>query len=671
MTGDKRILFLMALRNRRERAIRSVKSIAESSLKDHFECVIVQDFDTDNVTDADFENVGIPVSVVNQKIGGLFYKTRLLNFGIAITTNEIIVQQDADILFQEPFLKALVHLSQNQKPFQKYFFGTPYLESEDMDVPAVNVTERKTRKKGDYLGDTFIFLRSQFETVRGYDERMRMWHEEEDIANRILRQFSLAYYDIGAVGIQNLHMTHGNNLRSFSNEERIKNLALFHENNARKINILPGQLPGNIQKAIYFGKDFFFRNNEGDLTALRENSERNTYMLDSVVVPHGGIILDIGAHIGTFALAMPERIREIMCYEPDTANVLLLEKNTALSGKKNITIHKKAVASHTGMIDLHVHPELTVLNSPLSKDNSFFTERVASVSLVDVIGNRYIDLLKIDCEGGEYDIFYNSPKEIFKKINYIVMEYHNMEKKDSRYTGKALTSYLTQNGFVIIKENAEYDQKGKTGIVVLKNEAAKRYTRIWNEKFIKNVETLQMKPSELCLEIGSFEGLTSNYIFEHLLSKTGKLICVDPLSDQYLTEDISLGDFQKDNAAYVSFEGQYDRFVYNTKEICDTGRVELCRKTSREAYPELKKRYEGRFDFVYIDGDHRTEAVYFDAIHSFDLCKKGGIILFDDYLWEDSEKKRITKIGIDRFLAEYEGKYEIVLQNYQIAIRKL
>jgi hypothetical protein len=48
------------------------------------------------------------------------------------------------------------------------------------------------------------------------------------------------------------------------------------------------------------------------------------------------------------------------------------------------------------------------------------------------------------------------------------------------------------------------------------------------------------------------------------------------------------------------------------------------------------------------------------------LLRKDGVMLFDDYEYD----KEPTKIGIDAFLAGFEGQYEIVLQNYQLAVMK-
>ena len=75
-------------------------------------------------------------------------------------------------------------------------------------------------------------------------------------------------------------------------------------------------------------------------------------------------------------------------------------------------------------------------------------------------------------------------------------------------------------------------------------------------------------------------------------------------------------------------------------------------------------------DWVYVDGDHRADYVYLDAMKCFELCKNGGIILFDDYLWDDYKNKDSTKSGIDRFFKEMEGEYEILINSYQLMIKK-
>lgn len=191
----------------------------------------------------------------------------------------------------------------------------------------------------------------------------------------------------------------------------------------------------------------------------------------------------------------------------------------------------------------------------------------------------------------------------------------------------------------------------------------KQYSQNWSKPFIKNVQTLKLRNLSLVLEIGCFEGQTSNYIVTQILEKDkGKLICVDPLSDEYLGSNPL-----KKRLPY--FYKQFDRFIFNTKK--NTHKIELIRKTSSESFEELLPKYKNAFDLIYIDGDHRASVVFNDAIHAFELCKKDGVILFDDYdgggdyLGEES-----TKYGVDEFLLTFLGKYEILLKNSQVALRK-
>ncbi len=83
---------------------------------------------------------------------------------------------------------------------------------------------------------------------------------------------------------------------------------------------------------------------------------------------------------------------------------------------------------------------------------------------------------------------------------------------------------------------------------------------------------------------------------------------------------------------------------------------------SINAFDSLKKY---KFDLIYIDGDHRPDSVYIDAINSFELCKSNGFILFDDYDWND------TGVGIDRFLNEYKDMYKLHIKIGQVLIQKL
>lgn len=192
------------------------------------------------------------------------------------------------------------------------------------------------------------------------------------------------------------------------------------------------------------------------------------------------------------------------------------------------------------------------------------------------------------------------------------------------------------------------------------------YTHNWNQEFKNN--TININGKSLCLEIGCFEGLTSNYIIDNIITNDGKLICVDPLTDNYLNTDLTETDKDNNKTIYKYFNNQYERFVENTKKNID--KIELYRNISSDIFPILLEKYEGQIELIYIDGDHRASAVYIDAINSFKLAKSGGIIIFDDYGWGKTYNEEATSKGIDKFLTEYDGQYNLLTKGFQVLIEK-
>lgn len=82
------------------------------------------------------------------------------------------------------------------------------------------------------------------------------------------------------------------------------------------------------------------------------------------------------------------------------------------------------------------------------------------------------------------------------------------------------------------------------------------------------------------------------------------------------------------------------------------------------------------YDFIYIDGDHHAASVLEDAVLSFPLLKKGGIMIFDDYRWGEQlettpERLNIPKPAIDAFLDIYADKIKVLLKDYQVIIEKI
>ena len=111
------------------------------------------------------------------------------------------------------------------------------------------------------------------------------------------------------------------------------------------------------------------------------------------------------------------------------------------------------------------------------------------------------------------------------------------------------------------------------------------------------------------------------------------------------------------------------RFDGNTKPF--KKRVEKIKAQSADGLGELGIDNR-RFDIAYIDGGHRAIEVYTDCALTWPLMATGGLVIFDDYQWDEMPKKMDNpKPGVDAFLKSIAGQYRMVYKKYQVAIAKL
>jgi hypothetical protein len=65
--------------------------------------------------------------------------------------------------------------------------------------------------------------------------------------------------------------------------------------------------------------------------------------------------------------------------------------------------------------------------------------------IMDGIENNNIDLLKMDCEGSEYDIIYNTPVKTIQRIQTMLIEVHDIDEKNNVVS---FDKYLNEIGYV-------------------------------------------------------------------------------------------------------------------------------------------------------------------------------------------------------------------------------
>ncbi len=237
-----------------------------------------------------------------------------------------------------------------------------------------------------------------------------------------------------------------------------------------------------------------------------------------------------------------------------------------------------------------------------------------------------------------YNFLYKSKSQNFFITLYLILRLF-IFRKFSFTEKKFYKRYLQLN-----KENLDFKSRGI-------------YSQDWfsyNIKYIVrpiykyNFDKKNLK----ILEIGSYEGL-STVFFLNLL-KDSKITCVDPFSDFEENKD---KDFNK----------VYENFIKNTDLYKD--RIKLFRNTSDKFFANISNDV---YDLIYIDGSHHADNVYKDAENSYSKLKKGGIIIFDDFLWNYHKDPNHNPLGgIKKFIANNFFKIRIISLSYQIIVMKI
>lgn len=196
---------------------------------------------------------------------------------------------------------------------------------------------------------------------------------------------------------------------------------------------------------VYFGiykKEFFslylknglkikLRTRSTDLQAFVNVWIINEYRIKGFEILENNVIIDIGGHIGLFALyaSIISPNGKIISIEPYPPNFLLLKENITNNNLNNIIFINKAVTDSNKNIELFIDTCDDAAHSIYSNGKNSI--RIDGITLEEIIIKNKIskcDMLKMDCEGAEYEILKNLPLEYFKKIDKIIMEYHMVDR---------------------------------------------------------------------------------------------------------------------------------------------------------------------------------------------------------------------------------------------------
>lgn len=177
------------------------------------------------------------------------------------------------------------------------------------------------------------------------------------------------------------------------------------------------------------------------------------------------------------------------------------------------------------------------------------------------------------------------------------------------------------------------------------------------------------RPSKV-LEIGSYEGRSTCFLIETIGALRGyEIYCVDPWM-RNASHDVRMDEVEKRFDANVRLAAE---------RTPNKGRVTKVKGGSIDVLPGmLSSGHKGTFDLVYVDGSHEAPDVLVDAVLAFYLCRPGGLLIFDDYVWTPDAQARenplkTPKPAIDAFVNTFNARLQVVAKTplYQLYLQKL
>lgn len=145
-------------------------------------------------------------------------------------------------------------------------------------------------------------------------------------------------------------------------------------------------------------------------------------------IPEDGVVIDVGAHLGAFSLYAASRgARITYAYEPDAVLYDTLLRNISHNGLENRVRATQAAVIGSGPNEVTFYPEGNASGHIGKRADDTDGVTIAAVSLANIVAENRIErvsVLKLDCEGSEYDIIADTPRDVWDRIERVCLEYH-------------------------------------------------------------------------------------------------------------------------------------------------------------------------------------------------------------------------------------------------------
>jgi FkbM family methyltransferase len=162
-------------------------------------------------------------------------------------------------------------------------------------------------------------------------------------------------------------------------------------------------------------------------------------------------VIDVGAHIGSFTKWVADRSPcVITALEPNPTIAVLLQENLT-SLRDRVQIRHLALAGRPGeryLVDRGLPGGSSIVSAESNARTQFRVEAITLDELIAEISPDGVDLLKMDIEGAEMEVFESVSQITLRKIGNAIIECHPSRGA----IPEAIASKLRQSGMEVAIE---------------------------------------------------------------------------------------------------------------------------------------------------------------------------------------------------------------------------